>query len=821
MRTMKMNRWMLCLAGLMMAGGLSAAPVQLVHTPVFTGTVGEDLELQASLSGAPSDVHVRVYYRPKGKEIFRSLEMMGSASNLDATIPGEAVDEDGLEYYIEAATYGGGGKTVLATYPAMNAALSPVQVAVHVDNTPHDVTVLNPADGAIEDTTDPVVIFSFNHPDSAMDTSNVDVRVDGKSIVQSELDLDGSTCSVLLHNLSNGAHSVEVRVKDRAGNVSKTVWSFTVAASGSNTAATPSSWKTSGSVGLETAYGLVLQQPDSNQNATPFQPFGMNAGDLQVTTRNDTETLSLKVHATDLERTDTQPVDRFTGSWSDRGGTLTLGDISNATFTELTLWQLPELRGVEADLQSGPLDGNHSRFIGLWGETERAIPAGASNFSGVTSTATYAQYLYGARWESGGPHFQMGWNALTINDDAASVGNSVTAGVEPSYNSIVSADVKLASPEIHLALTGEGAVDYYSAAADPTGVSMGGSYRANALWDMVPWGTKASFEWRDLGGTLTDLSSKFGIAAVPIPGGYSTMGNPGLLSDYRGFESSASQKLFSNQFELDFNYDHWHDNLNSTKFSTTTTDYFSGAVSIAPTHWPSLNLGLTTNHAYNDADGTIAMPSNILNDSFSVGLGYSFQQQHTVPQDISTWNFNLNWNQVSLTDLDTIRSSPDLQGWNLVLVALYNHKADTFSVTAGLGQSNSPATQLTYVSVTSSTINPVTYGLGDQFVSNTNAGIHWMHQWDGSPVDTNFGWDLADSDSNSDGVTGMDPVPATSNTSLRNTYSGTGGYRLSKAQRLSLQLAYATVSGSVNTGTGPVSDGLTELYSDLRYDLNF
>jgi hypothetical protein len=108
------------------AAGLSlgaAVPAQLIHTPVLAGTAGQDLLVAATLVGAPANAKVRVYYRAHGQEIYRSLELEGPAGSISGSIPGDAVEADGLEYYLEAAVYSGAGKTVLASYPPVNPAL--------------------------------------------------------------------------------------------------------------------------------------------------------------------------------------------------------------------------------------------------------------------------------------------------------------------------------------------------------------------------------------------------------------------------------------------------------------------------------------------------------------------------------------------------------------------------------------------------------------------------------------------------------------------------------------------------------------------------
>lgn len=815
--------WFMVLA---LAG--SAAAADLVHTPVLTGPAGQDLELDAALVGAPPAARVRVYYRARGKEIYRSFELQGSQGALQGSIPGDSVEAVGLEYYLEAASYSSAGKTVLATYPRINPALVPVQVSVRVDETPPEIQPLSPADGDKVDSSRPVVTVAWADADSGLDLSTAQLTVDGKRVDPGK-DLqvmDGLLTWLPSDDLGDGKHSVAVTIKDKAGNLGKAAWSFTVAASGSAKPAPPKGWVSEGSLGLETIYGAVVQTPAHQAPSLPFNPYGTNRGDLQAVTRSDTDTLSLKVHVTDEDRWEAQPLNRFTASWeNNRQGSLTLGDIANTSFSELTIYQLPELRGVSADLRSGPLDGNHSRFIGVWGQTQRAVEASTINLSGATYTAqaTYAQYLYGARWESEGPHFGWNWNAVTINDDLSSVKDS--GGALPSYNTILSTDAKLAIPEIWLLFRGEAAVDWNFGTADFTGLSMGGSDRVNGTWDAKPLGTKATIEYRDLGGSLSDLAQVLHDKVnnsipngVPVPGGYSSMGNPGLLSDYRGFESSLDQRLFNGQLNFSGNLNQWRDNLQLTKAVTTGTFFYSGMVSIAPSGWPNLGLGYTRNRADGQpADWGSATPttfttgaaSDLVTGTFNVSLGDTFAL--AAQQSLA---LNVNWVQVSQRDQDALRVSQDMDSWNLVLTAFYTRGVSSFSLTGGLGGSNSPAAVLAGLTVTPMVM------LGTGSGQSLSLGAHWMRQWLGGPLSSNVGWDMNSTDNS---VAASSTSLATKNDSLRHTFSANGAYKFNKAQRLSLTVAWALQQTEVDLGdgNGEADDSLGELNTDLRYDISF
>ena len=326
-------------------------------------------------------------------------------------------------------------------------------------------------------------------------------------------------------------------------------------------------------------------------------------------------------------------------------------------------------------------------------------------------------------------------------------------------------------------------------------------------------------------GSLSDLAQVFhdkinnGVPnGLPVPGGYTSMGNPGLLSDYRGFESSLEQRLFQGQLTFSGDLNQWRDNLQLTKAVTTATYFYSANVNVAPAGWPYLGLGITSNRADGQpADWGSAAPttyttgaaSDIASSSYNVSLGDSFS---LAPQ--RSLALNLNWSQVAQRDLDVLRVSQDVDNWNLVLSAFYSRGSDTFSVTGGLGGSSSPQAVLDGLTQTTTVV------VGTGSGQSASLGAHWSRQWLGGPLSSNLGWDMND---NANTVAATGSSAATKNDSLRNTLSANAAYKLDKAQRLSLTLAWAQQQTAVDLGNGfgETDDSLGELDTDLRYDLSF
>lgn len=788
----------LALAAMTGAAGLSAA--ELIHNPVLSAAAGQDVEVEASLVGAQGDANVRLFYRARGKEIFRSVEMGGGSSGLRAVIPGSSVDVTGVEYYIEASVNQAGKRTVIAQSPSSNPLLNPHSITIRKDQTGPEVTPLSPAEGEVLDTARPVITAAFNDVDSGIDPGSVLIKIDGEAIkdkgaVQA---FDSLVSYVPTADLADGDHEISVVVRDRSGNPGSVKWKIKIEASSAQKgAAGKKGWIWDGKLGAVTEYSHSLNQ-SSTTSPLPYRPYGLNRATLELTGRSDADTAQLKVSKSDTERSDQQPVDRYTATFKNRQGVIAIGDYA-PKFSELSLYDIYQLRGVTLDLQSGRLDEGHTRLVGVWGQTRRAIEQGSAGLSGGSGdTATFAQYLYGARWEFGSPWFQLGLNSVTVNDEGDSVTNP--GSQLPRYNYITTGDLSIGLPG-GLKLKGETGVDLYS---DPTpllGSSLGSAYKAGLEWNIKPWSTKLAFDWKDLGGG-------FGF----LPGGYTTVANPGLVPDYRGYEASFSQGLFEGQFSFDLNMNRWRDNLQGIKPATTTSDYLSIFTNLSPEQWPYLIVGFTQNGQVNDADGNtgLAVPNLIIDNKtngLNIGLGYTRSFGAS-----ASGSLNLNWSRQMFKDQATMRLSQDLNSDNLVLSAFASLGASSFNASLGFGGSEQPGVLA---------VNTA-FGLLDlqpKVNKNFNASVRWNQVWQRSVFDTFLGYDLSSSSSDS---TAFGAISSTgSSINNRSTFSLGGNYTIKQDHRVGLRFALATASSEVRVAAVTVTDNVSQLQSHLSYDVDF
>jgi len=790
-------------------GGLAAA--ELIHNPVLSGPADEDLDVQAALVGAPTgNVQVRLYYRARGVEIYRSVPMGGPAAALTATIPGSAVDVAGLEYYIEADVMNGSSKQVLATAPAAgNPALNPYEVAVRRDDSAPQITVLSPGDGSSVDSSTPVLSASYYSADGVIDPSSVVLKIDGGAVKGGGLQVSDSVVSYAVSApLTDGSHTVQVSVATKAGHSASISWSFQVGAGAVQTLH-QSHWLTDGKFWAETQYGALVVPPAQATGNLPYLQNGSNAADVEANLRGEDDTFSLKAYVTDQERGDAQPVDRFLATWNNREGTISLGDVS-PSFSELSIQNLYELRGIDFDLLSGRTDANHTRLIGLWGQTEWAVNSSGALPNGATASPTYAQYLYGVRWEAGGRDFLIGFNSVTVNDDEDSLSG---ASVLPQYNTLETVDAHIGVPAAWLKFNGEVGVDIFAGDPSVLGFSAASAYLAGLDWDARPWGSKFDFEWKDLGG-------EFGY----LPGGYVSIANPGLQPDYRGFESSFNQKLLAGRLDLSLAENNWRNNLQGQLPTTTWTNFFSAQSTVAPRpDLPYVNLGYTQTNLWNDgslgfdAEGnTLSVYTNQLTEAANLAVGYT-----RAIGAKGTGSLNLSYTGTFMTDMAPLRSVQNNQGWNLVMAAFYGRGDAGFNGTLGLGGSSDPAAMQAGGTAEAAFLpasNSDTY----------TGGLHWTEKWRGTPFNSSLGWDiveyLSSTDAGADDGLGDGGVLAAQvNNSKRNTFGIGGGWTVDKRQKVNLQMDYAFVSSTLDAGEGggAQTESFQEFFLDLRYDLTF
>ena len=95
------------------------------HSPVYTATTGNKVIISATVSDNIGIENAKLYYRVKGTEEWKTLDMSKSNSKYTASIPAAFVTTEGVEYYI--AAFDG----VNYTYAGSHTSENPYEITVY------------------------------------------------------------------------------------------------------------------------------------------------------------------------------------------------------------------------------------------------------------------------------------------------------------------------------------------------------------------------------------------------------------------------------------------------------------------------------------------------------------------------------------------------------------------------------------------------------------------------------------------------------------------------------------------------------------------
>ncbi len=100
--------------------------------------------------------------------------------------------------------------------------------ALGYDVTPPQITILEPADGSINNNTLPLISALVVDTGGGVDPSTVEMRLDGRSVAADYITSTGQLVYLPPTPLANGLHTITVSARDVLGNVGSTLATFTV-----------------------------------------------------------------------------------------------------------------------------------------------------------------------------------------------------------------------------------------------------------------------------------------------------------------------------------------------------------------------------------------------------------------------------------------------------------------------------------------------------------------------------------------------------------------------------------------------------------------
>ena len=213
---------------------LSGQTRLLYHMPPPHGTIGEALTLTVSSLEFSDPLEATLYYRLPESGSYLEIKFIKTGFSWEASIPGFALTEAGLEYVITFQF----SRDRLSSFPEQDpfnqphylSAIPPenqVSVGVFGDLPSADVLILSPDPGELVVQESILIAASFFSANK-VDPTTVHLFLDGVSVSESMMFEEG----ILSYDpgpLPMGIHSIEIRMQDIDGeNISPVKWSFTV-----------------------------------------------------------------------------------------------------------------------------------------------------------------------------------------------------------------------------------------------------------------------------------------------------------------------------------------------------------------------------------------------------------------------------------------------------------------------------------------------------------------------------------------------------------------------------------------------------------------
>ena len=197
----------LCLF-LLVTAGLRA--VSIIHRPVLNAPKNSAIKIIFSLSSLKGISRATLYARQRGSGNYFSFPMVGSGRRYATQIPAYLVQNQGVEYYLEAVTNDG-------QQISFRSAQNPVQVRVSALGSEPAFRLLNPAENGISTDERPIISLVLTEHRSPLITSSVKVNLDGSNISESVIIRGNYVQYQPPINLRPGKHTIEISAQTIGG----------------------------------------------------------------------------------------------------------------------------------------------------------------------------------------------------------------------------------------------------------------------------------------------------------------------------------------------------------------------------------------------------------------------------------------------------------------------------------------------------------------------------------------------------------------------------------------------------------------------------
>lgn len=650
---------------------------------------GRPVEVRAELANAVSVNQMFINYRFAGASDFKRIEMTITGNSATATIPGEDIVPNEVEYYFVMTIL---LKDSYDTYPAENPKNNPFRFMVHPAAPKERMVIfLSPDTSRTVSADDLIIAFSLKNVSPLIDLSTMKLFIDRQevtkaaSIADSLITLDPQKID---QPLENGDHLFRIDLFSKKGQLYYTqTLKFTQGPLFSYEEQ-PSKFLYNVSAQLESRH---------ERFSNSWKPY--NRGLLNVSTRRGELTLTGRVFVSNEEKSDRQPVNRYFIEANSPWLRVAYGD-DYPVFPSLIM-SGKRLRGLTSNLKLGFFNtdfawGDVMRTID--GEVVRVFPVDSlqyvqqdinrpdatgafAPYDTLNGVVRWAEYRYGTYKRNlmalrpsfgSGESFQLGFTYLKSKDDVG----SLKYGIKPQENLVLGSDLFIGALDRKLQITAQGAASIYN-----TDIAKGDITDA----EIDSLFTEAdSTEQRDDFRRIRDIVSRFITVnqnLVPLSidkinsmlsyeGGISldafdnfikgtylyhgsqfkSFGQTYIRTDVRGFNIFDRLRLLKNQVFLSGSYERLEDNTDDTKLATTTFSNWNGSIAYYPRfNFPNITVGYGQHSTSNGLNGlNPSGPDSVkartaredLTNRYFVQLGYEFMAfaRHNATFNLSSSN---------------------------------------------------------------------------------------------------------------------------------------------------------------------------------------
>jgi hypothetical protein len=568
---MRILKYFLCSILLLSVAFAEAGNIQFYHNTPSGVIRGDEVKIEAMLSGMTSDIYdLHLFYREIGEADYRSVSMKREGLLYQTAIKTARFTTGQMQYYI--AYEGALGE--ISTFPEEMAELNPLTMEIAParvlqEDGPIEVVILSPlAEDTVPEEDIVIAVYVFSEEEQ-IDYSNTKLVIDGVNI-RTNVDFSDGVITYTPppgQEFREGNHNIEIQVFNSEGRaLGQKGWSFR---STKGISRKPKSFLR-GSAFIENRYQSI---GPSGDGFDPTDNFFRTGGEVSGK-YNDLDYRARLVISSEEDPT-RQPVNRYSGevryNFSEENNIFLIGGDFNPYYNMLVM-QDKRVRGIHAGLSFG-----FFTFDYMWGQLRKGINGSADSIStsgGITDLisvgGTYEQNMWSIR--PGFKFWDTAWwtlNLINAKEDPKSieigsnVNESVSMGTDLNLNFDQRRILIDASFNASINNTNAGLEEVSWDTLAKYNEDLQDNSEAKSLWDFL-----ASTGWLSMTTGINPLPSyamqfdatfryyynNLKIRYYKMDKDFANPGNPYLLKDVSGFQISDNIRLFENQVYLTLFY---------------------------------------------------------------------------------------------------------------------------------------------------------------------------------------------------------------------------------------------------------------------------